>query len=124
MQDHQAANNVEAQVERQSSNAMRGQGQYHPYSSSTLTKGNLGQPTVFKVSSGGRKDHPEWPFRGPEHGDAEVRSGDGISFWVGVSSLVQCYCKLTVPRIGSPLYAHGIQPRTLHQDPGRKPATI
>lgn len=117
MQDHQSLNNMESQLGRQPANVLssRGQGRYHPYSKSTITQGALGKPTVFKVSTTGRKDHPEWPFRGSQYGDAELRSSDGVSFWVSLSSC-HLYITLTLPIKGSTSYAHGFQQGVVQQD--------
>lgn len=74
---------METQLGRHpSARSLHEQSRYHPYSQSTITRGKLGAPTRFKVSESGSKDHPEWPFRGVQYGDVELRSSDGVSFWV------------------------------------------
>jgi hypothetical protein len=47
-----------------------------------VRRGQLGTPTHFHDGTQGRKEYPDWKFRGFEAGDVELISSDGVSFWV------------------------------------------
>lgn len=59
------------------------QARHHPYSQSMVEQGQLGLHARFHEGLNGQKEHPDWKFQESKEGDVQLRSSDGISFWVG-----------------------------------------
>lgn len=72
-------------------------------------RGQLGSPTPFHAGSQGRKEYPDWKFRGVEAGDVELISSDGVSFWVSRIPLMLSQQAHQIGDAGSALCSHGIQ---------------
>lgn len=97
--------NVERQPGKSSASARpsRRQTRYHPYSQSMVERGQLGSPTQFSVGSNGQKEHTDWNVRGSKGEHVELKSSDGVSFWVSKRCrclshsklmLLSCRCQL------------------------------